>query len=380
MLRTTVVTELAALKALAPAWDELLGRAAENELPLSPAWLLPWWEVYGDRARALRVLAFHDGDRLVGLAPLLARTYLHRRALPFRRLEMVGSGETQADETCGDYLGIAVEHGHEREVVSAMVEAIVAKKAGRWDELVIASMNGDGVVAPLLHDTWAAHTLDVVSETYSCAPYIALPKTWDEYMASLKSSKRSQLKKSLKAFEAWAGGPPEMFYARTPAQLTEARRVLEELHGERWTAGGVFASSQFRDFHGRVMTELLGRGALDVGWLAVRGQPIAAFYNFVWNGHVSFYQAGRRLDVPEEVRVGMTMHAYLIRDAIARGLREYDFMEGASQYKMSLATATRPLVRMRVVRKGCMREHARRLMERGVEVAKRIRANRRPNG
>jgi hypothetical protein len=35
---------------------------------------------------------------------------------------------------------------------------------------------------------------------------------------------------------------------------------------------------------------------------------------------------------------------------------------------------------MRVVRKGCVREHARRLMERGVEVAKRIRADRRPNG
>jgi CelD/BcsL family acetyltransferase involved in cellulose biosynthesis len=120
------------------------------------------------------------------------------------------------------------------------------------------------------------------------------------------------------------------------------------------------------------MPRLLEAGALDLGWLEVRGEPVAAFYNFRWKGKLSFYQSGRRLDVPEDVRVGVAMHAYLLRGAIADGLREYDFLAGASQYKQTFALAERPLVRLRVARSSWL-ERARRAGERGLDQARRLR-------
>jgi CelD/BcsL family acetyltransferase involved in cellulose biosynthesis len=206
-----------------------------------------------------------------------------------------------------------------------------------------------------------------------------LPRTWDDYLAALKQSKRSQLRKTLRAFEAWAGGPPEIVRVRTPEEIAEGRRVLVALHGERWEGGGVFASPRFSDFHARLMPELLRAGALDLGWISVRGEPVVAFYNFRWRGKVSFYQSGRRRDIPDDVRIGVTMHAWLIRAAIDEGLREYDFLEGISQYKMSFALATRKLVRLRVARPSVV-ETARAATARGAAWARRLRDRARASG
>jgi CelD/BcsL family acetyltransferase involved in cellulose biosynthesis len=271
---------------------------------------------------------------------------------------MIGSGEHEADETCGDYLGPIAEKGREADVATALAEALVSEVAGEWDELFLPAMNGESPLPALLCSALKARHVLATVEEKTVAPYVTLPKTFDAYLGSLKQNKRSQLKKSLRAFESWAGGPPLLVRVQSLAELAEGKRVLMALHRERWGGDGVFGSPRFKAFHDRLMPELLAKGALDLGWMSVRGEPVAAFYNFRWNGKLSFYQSGRKLDIPDEVRVGVTMHAYLIQAAIEDGMREYDFLAGASQYKMSLALATRPLVELRAARPS-LRETAR---------------------
>src|SRR5207244_3160007 len=89
-LTCAVVSDPAKLDGLASAWAELLERSADNRPMLSPTWLLPWWRVYA-AGRKLRIGLFRDGNRLVGLAPLLYRRCWVRRCLPFRRLESLGA-------------------------------------------------------------------------------------------------------------------------------------------------------------------------------------------------------------------------------------------------------------------------------------------------
>ncbi len=108
---------------------------------------------------------------------------------------------------------------------------------------------------------------------------------------------------------------------RTPEQLEVGKETLLALHKERWAAAGatdicdgvvgeeVYASARYRAFHDRVMPGLLARGALDLGWMSVRGKPVAAFYNLRHDGRVMHYQSGRKLDIPDDVRAGVTMHA-----------------------------------------------------------------------
>jgi len=150
-------------------------------------------------------------------------------------------------------------------------------------------------------------------------------------------------------------GKWELCRARTAAELVEGKRVLWMLHAERWAASGrsgVFASTRFARFHDEVMPRMLAGEdgvSLELQWLRVRGEPIAAMYNIVYAGKVYFYQSGRRVDVPRAVRPGIAMHAMAIRTSIEAGRREYDFLGGASRYKRDLALALRPLVTLRAV-------------------------------
>jgi hypothetical protein len=141
---------------------------------------------------------------------------------------------------------------------------------------------------------------------------------------------------------------------------------MPAMNGERWGQdghSGVFLSSRFASFHESVMRPLLAEGALDLSWLAARGEPVAALYNLVWNGRIQFYQSGRAVNLPKQIRPGIVAHACAIRRAIAEGKREYDFLAGDSQYKLQLALATRPLVTLRAVNSP-WRERARLAVER----------------
>ena len=159
----------------------------------------------------------------------------------------------------------------------------------------------------------------------------------------------------------------------TAASLEEGKRHLLALHEQRWedAPGGTFRSPLFLAFHDRVMPALLAQGALDLIWLTVRDEPIAVMYDIRWNGKASFYQCGRKMDVPKQIRPGGVLLYRAIREAIGSGMREFDFLGGEATYKRQLATASRPLVTVRVARRG--------LLERGRRLADRVKDRLRPH-
>src|SRR5262245_19198003 len=116
------------------AWRDLLARSASDQPTKSPLWLGAWWRVFGSLdGRKLRIALFFDGERLDGLAPFVARRKWHFGAIPFRRLEFLGTGEPEADEICSDYLGVVAERGRETEVADAVIASLRRGVFGSWD-------------------------------------------------------------------------------------------------------------------------------------------------------------------------------------------------------------------------------------------------------
>jgi CelD/BcsL family acetyltransferase involved in cellulose biosynthesis len=76
-------------------------------------------------------------------------------------------------------------------------------------------------------------------------------------------------------------------------------------------------------------------------------------------------------EVPHGIRPGIVLHAYAIKAAIAAGREEYDFLSGASQYKLQMSTATRPLMNLRASRPR-YREDLLRLADRGVDLLRNL--------
>jgi CelD/BcsL family acetyltransferase involved in cellulose biosynthesis len=372
----SVVTEAGQLDQLASAWQDLLERSVSNEPVLSPLWLLNWWDVFGSRAgRRLRVCCFYRDERLIGLAPLLLRRWWYRPGIPFRRLEVLGTGEHPNEAIHPDYVNILAQRGAEREVARAFAAALVAGTVGEWDELVLPQMDGDSSLLPLLRSAFHEQRLSCDCRITSTASCIPLPASWEEYLHQLPSSRRYFVRQSLRRFEQWAGVDACVHTVSDREDLQKGKHVLMRLHQRRWgEKEGKFGSSRFAAFHDRVLPALLDAGALELLWLTVRDEPIASVYNILWNGKVYFYQSGRKPDVPSGQRPGIVLHAHAIRQAIESGRREYDFLGGGEHYKKQMALATRPLVQLRVVRP-IFRERLHLLTERGIELARTARGN-----
>ncbi|MEZ4445220.1 MAG: GNAT family N-acetyltransferase [Polyangiaceae bacterium] len=377
-LRWEVVTQLAPLVALAPEWDALVAASAHPEVVRGSDWNLTWWEVFGSEDdRQLRVLVVRDGDELVGLAPLLLRpihTLLDptradggsKLALPvaLQRLELIGSGEPHADEICSDYVGIVAKVGYESAIAETLAaalggarEALLGSSSedglGRHDELVLPSLPEDDVMLEPL--TRALAPLGRLERRVEAdALVLELPASWDDFLASRRSSQRYRIRRTLRRFEQWSGGEHAIVRADDRASLDRGLTILAELHEERWSRDGrrgAFSSPHFAQFHRKVLPRLFERGQVGLTWLVADGRPVAAQYNLFSGNTLRFYQAGRAMDLRNDVCVGLTLHLWEIARAIEEGLREYDFLAGAQRYKAELSTRRRSLLQLRLLRR-----------------------------
>jgi CelD/BcsL family acetyltransferase involved in cellulose biosynthesis len=347
-LTARIVHDPDVLLAARSDWDALLAKSAAPSPTLTPAWMLAWWRTFGPLGgRALRAVLFFDGARLVGLAPLLVRRARDRVGVPFRRIELLASGEDEADETCSDYIGVLAEQGEERAIADALAEVLTGPEFDAWDELALRSMNGDASLPLLLASSLRAKGCVARLEVTGVSHYVRLPRSWDDYLAALPSQRRYLVRRSMRDLEKWAAGTLAIHRARTAEDVDRGMQILAFLHAERWRAegkAGVFESSRFRAFHTGAAPALLVADALDLSWMEAHGEPIAAAYNLLWDGKVAFYQSGRSMRLPKTLRPGIAQHAYAMRTAIEEGRREYDFLAGSSRYKTDLATDARPLV------------------------------------
>jgi hypothetical protein len=335
-------------------WRDCLMDSDTNEPTLSPEWLQTWWEVFGSlQGRRGCLIGFYRQDRLIGLAPLLRRTAWFGGFLPLRRFEVLASGERSWEAICSDYVQILARRGEEPAVATALLSWLANDCRDSWDELCIPLANGDSKMSSLLVETADRFGLHGELQTVTRAPYIPLPATWEEYLRQLSGDARYLVQRSLRDFDRWANGSSRIHVADTPARLEEGQQILYRLHRQRWQGqGGVFRAARFLAFHEKLMPRLLRAGALELLWLTVRGDPVAALYNIVWSNKTSMYQCGRKLDVPARIRPGGVLMYNAIRRSIEARRREFDFLGGEVRYKKQLAPTSRPIVEVRLARPG----------------------------
>lgn len=351
ILTVSVMHDLAELERERDNWEQLLGRSGGQHPSLTPTWMLTWWRVFGgEGGRRLHALAVRDRRELVGLLPLVARRCRHRGLVPMRRLELLASGEDRADEICSEYLGPIVARGREEEVAAAFAGHLDAER-DRWHEIVMPALDGQSRAVSALPAAFRARGLACEERIAGACPFIPLPRRWDDYLAALEPDDRYLVRRSLRDFERWAGERWRVLVATNHEGFAQGKEILKRLHEHRWRSAGregVFASSPFRQFHDMVMPALLDRGELDLRWLVVDDEPIAASCCVIRDERLYYLQGGRRTDLPKGLRPGIVLHLHAIRAAIEAGRLEYDFLGGAARYKRQLATAARSLVELRI--------------------------------
>src|SRR5512133_3471414 len=164
---------------LLPEWAELFA-ADDRATPYqSPGWARAWWRHWAGGSKPW-LLAVREAGRLVGLAPLCSD-----RVIGLRRLRVNGDP--------ADYWDV-LSRPEQRGAVGEAVAGEIMRRQREWDLLVLGQLpHGSSTSGPFESaGLRAAHRSEVA------CPAITLPDTFDDYLASLPTSRRKELRRCLR--------------------------------------------------------------------------------------------------------------------------------------------------------------------------------------
>ncbi len=314
-----VVRDPAAIEDLVPAWRDLVTETGAQPFA-SPDWLLPWRRHYASGREAF-VLAWRDGDRLLGVLPLVRRV---RRLPPVREVAPWAN-----DGTSLRGLVDIVARPEDRESLTRGLAAWLAGPEAGWDVCSVLRLPAGSPTAAALaglarERRWrlASNTGVVRSDTF----VLGLPGPDAPGGHVLGAKARHNLRTEARRFERQGGHYEQLTDAGSVPEVVAAVRRLSEA---RWGSGE-------RTFRGDPAAEPFLAEAL--GAFAARGSLLA---------HVARDAAGIRAALAtlvvgrravalvigvsgdEDVRrlaLGKQLFASSIDAAVERGAASYDFL------------------------------------------------------
>ncbi|MBI1735595.1 MAG: GNAT family N-acetyltransferase [Candidatus Rokubacteria bacterium] len=321
------VRDRAALAALAPAWSGLAHDAA-GQVFYRHEFISTWVESFAPRGR-VRVVAERDGaERLTAVLPLVAER-VTLCGVPVRQL-------TSASNVHSCRFDLLARHPAASG--GALLDHLVER--GGWDVLRILDVPEDGAAWHLLHAA-RARGLRVGTWASVNSPFITLPATVDalgqrldaKFRANLQRRRRRLAEKGRVAVEHVTGGPA------LDARLGEAFALERSgWKGRRGTAIAQDAAVQrfYRD---------LARVAADGGYLSLYfmrldGRPIACHYALEYGGKYLLLKPAYD-ETFRECSPGQLLTWDVVRDCVARGLDEFDFLGPDMPWKRDWTSTAR---------------------------------------
>ena len=339
---------------LEPAWREIQDAGGVSDPMYTWEWMSTWWEIFGGGC-SLCALILREAGRVVAIAPFVRRKVRMNRFFPFRRLELMGTGEPERDEVYSEYVDLPVRPGVEsrrRGMVESLADELLnVNREHRWDDLVLHRVRPDSVAYVALRKQAEQRGLSVSHLSSGVCHFVTLPSTVEEYESQLSGHRRKRIRRGIRCLEKM--GEVHFAKAETVEHALATLDLLAGLHQARWTARGAagnFASTLFTEFHRRFIQRTFSLGWPELWSLRVDGEPIACRYNIRYQGKIASYTSGMKAVDDKRVAPGVLTYYFAIKAAVESGAKEYNFMLGDQLNKKSLSNATRELVTLRIVR------------------------------
>ena len=351
--------------ALGPAvWDEIETQVESR----SPFMSWAWHRAFADadvEAGASRALVLRTGTGVQAILPLMSRQ------IGFHRVPVRALTWAIGDLGCPDHLDVLATPAADVTALVPLVEEL------EWDVIVLSNLAPNAPVALRFTQAMAARGHATQRQPLWVCPHLDLSGDWERYLASLSRSRRHALRymeKNLRRHHTVS------ITDYDGERVEEGWRRLVTLHERRWGADaagrreGAFRDPSVDRLHRRFTAELAQRGQLWLATLDLDGEPAAAWYGFTCGDTAYFYQSGRDPRWERE-SVGQVLLAAMIRRAMERGLKRFDFLRGEDPYKRQWTTAGKTTEEITIFRRGL-----RGRWLRGVEALARLRARLRRNG
>jgi CelD/BcsL family acetyltransferase involved in cellulose biosynthesis len=312
------------------SWREILPASGPKAVFCSPLWLKTWWEEFAD-GRELMLLSVRDGQRLVGVAPLMREG---------ERLTLAG------DTNVCDYMDVVASEGCEEGVLDAVLDALSEEP---WSELVLWGVPEYSRTLTILPRLATGFGYSTEIEREDVCPRVELPATFDAYVEGLDRKDRHELRRKLRRL--YRSGDV-LFH---PSQLvSEVESHLDDFlrqHAASRQEKALFMTERMTRFFRRMALTLADHNLVRLYCLEVNGVRAASVLCFDAGDELLLYNSGYDPDYAS-LAVGLLSKALALEQAIEQGKRWFDFLRGAEAYKYDLGGKDLAVYRCIVRREG----------------------------
>jgi hypothetical protein len=217
-------------------------------------------------------------------------------------------------------------------------------RCNEWDEIRLNSM--DASCGESIQKIASENNL-ICYQTHSACSYLIdyselKQNHHGDYLQSRSTNTRAQLRQSIRKIES-AYGQLRVCSTSSIPEAQDWLKELAEFHRQRWNKNGEsnnFNDQRFLNFLSLNIDELLPSQKLAILKICAGEKTLAIYYYFIRDEKVNFYIGGVDYSISSGLRPGTVGHFYAVHYFFQSGKLVYDFMEGDSRYKGSLATST----------------------------------------
>ncbi len=318
-MELSIYREATAFDILKAEWHELLKRAHSDCIFYTWEWHSTWWQAY--QPGELLIICCHQQDRLLGIAPLfLAKSERGTSA------QIIGC----VDVT--DYLDFIVDKDHLLAVYEAIADYFANERAA-INCFDLCNIPQDSPTREILPALLRERGFDTVVERQEVCPVIDLPDEWGAYMLLLDKKQRHEVRRKMRRIH---GSQQAIDW-----YIVNGKDNLEHeiSHFARLMAASDPEKARFLQDEGnlrffkQIVPLALDRGWLQLSFLTIGEERVAAYMNFIYGNRVMVYNSGHDHQRYSQFSPGIVLLAYNIQHAIKSGYKYYDFLRGDERYK-----------------------------------------------
>ena len=314
-------------------WRNLVARSATDALFLSWEWLTNWWDCYGSSVGGVpEILAFYQGTRLVGLAPLYCRHLVRSGVLPTRSVQFVGHSWRDSVPLVSEYLDVIAAAPDLDRVREACLRFLLQQHG--WTEFVVGFTSA-GLRWREIYSRCVSPAPHYARELDRSVSYQAdLTAGFAAYLRDLGQSTRRSVWNLRRRLEGYG----EVRLEQLQRDDVEAGfKDLNRLHERRWQK--VAFGPRRLSFHIPLARHLAERGELAFSRLRVGGKVVSV-REYVRNGPRQYnIKMAFDPDFSTRVSLGLMHLGYAMETAADQQVRSYDFLAGPGR----LSDFKRPL-------------------------------------
>lgn len=300
-------------------WDELIKESFTATFFQTKEWLELWIKYWGKTGKAV-IYAVFDNEELIGVAPLYQTV---------DTINILGAPDPSTDGSFSDFGDIIIESGREKEVWENLARQCLVDSQG----IALNFIREDSPSFEILKN------LGGKAEEIEVAPYINLPKTWEEYLLTLDRHDRHEIRRKMR--KAADAGVIKVCDDINTENINDFFRLMTVSDENKKK----FLSIEIKKFLSEMILKLGAKKLLNLCFLRYNNENIASILLLQQKNEVLLYNSGFDLKY-SYLSPGLILNVLAIKQAIEEGKDRFDFLRGGEKYKYDLGGVKRNLYKI----------------------------------